>query len=94
MRRNFIAGLAILVPIVATFWVLKWLFELIDGILAPAFEPVFSIPGFGFITIVILIHLANLLVTNILGRIFIQFGQSLVEKVPIASKYITFSNRL
>lgn len=88
LRQNFIAGLVVLIPVVATIWVIKWLFDIIDGILAPAFEPIFgrSIPGFGFVAIVILIYLLGLLVTNVLGKRLIQLGQSIVEKVPVVSQ--------
>lgn len=88
LRQNFIAGLVVLVPIVATIWVIKWLFDIIDGILAPAFEPIFgrAIPGIGFAAIVVLIYLAGLIVTNVFGRKIIQFSQSLVDKVPVVSQ--------
>ena len=88
LRQNFIAGLVILVPVVATIWVVKWLFDLIDGILGPAFVPIFgySITGIGFVAILILVYLLGLLVTNALGRKLVQFGQSIMEKVPVFSQ--------
>lgn len=88
LRQNFIAGLVVLIPVVATIWVIKWLFDIIDGILAPAFVPIFgyTITGIGFVAIVILVYLLGLLVTNVLGRKLVQFGQSLVDKVPVVSQ--------
>lgn len=88
LRQNFVAGLVVLIPVVATIWVIKWLFDLIDGILAPAFKPIFGqeIPGFGFVAVVILIYLLGLLITNVLGKRLVQFSQSLVDRVPVVSQ--------
>ena len=88
LRQNFIAGLVILVPVVATIWVIMWLFGIIDGILKPAFEPVFGrpVPGIGFAAILILIYLIGLLVTNVLGKKLVQYGQSIVSRVPVVGQ--------
>ncbi|MFC1925229.1 DUF502 domain-containing protein [Chloroflexota bacterium] len=88
LRQNFIAGLVVMIPIVATIWIITYLFNLIDGILKPAFKPIFGqeIPGFGFAAIVILVYLLGLLVTNVLGKKIIQLGQSMVDRVPLISQ--------
>jgi uncharacterized membrane protein len=86
LRRNFLAGLVIVTPIAATILIMKWLFDAIDGILEPVVELIFGRPvaGIGFAAIVILIYLAGLVAANVMGRRFIQFGESLVVRVPMA----------
>jgi uncharacterized membrane protein len=86
LRRNFLAGLVIVTPIAATILIMKWLFDAIDGILEPVVELIFGRPvaGIGFAAIVILIYLAGLVAANVMGRRVIQFGESLVVRVPMA----------
>ncbi len=86
LRRNFLAGLVIVTPIAATILIMKWLFDAIDGILEPVVELIFGhpIPGIGFAVMLILIYLAGLVAANVIGRRAIQFGESLVVRVPMA----------
>ncbi|MBL7119048.1 MAG: DUF502 domain-containing protein [Dehalococcoidia bacterium] len=85
MQRNFIAGLIVLTPLVATVVIMKWLFELIDGILGPAFEPILgrAYPGAGFVAMLILIYLAGLIAANVLGKRAIRYGESWVQRLPL-----------
>jgi uncharacterized membrane protein len=58
MRRSFLRGLAIIIPIAITVWVLWFIFQFIDGIASPFYEQIgLNIPGLGFITAIILIIL-------------------------------------
>ena len=86
LRRYFLAGLLIVVPIAATILILKWLFGYIDGILGPADEVIFGrhIPGFGFAVIIIVIFLAGLFAANVIGKRAIKYGESMLKVVPIA----------
>ena len=85
MQRTFVAGLVIITPLAATFLVMKWLFDFIDGIMAPLFELILgrSIPGIGFVVLVILIYLIGLMAANVFGKRIILFGDSVVERMPI-----------
>ena len=85
IRRDFLAGLLVIVPLAATVLILKWLFESIDGILAPAVEAIFGhpIPGIGFGAIIVLIYLAGLITTNIVSRKAFQRSESLLLQVPV-----------
>ncbi|MFC1923968.1 DUF502 domain-containing protein [Chloroflexota bacterium] len=85
LRQYFIAGLVVLTPLVATVLVMKWLFDFIDGIMAPLFELILgrSIPGIGFVVLVILIYLTGLMAANVFGKRIIQFIETVVERVPV-----------
>ena len=96
-RRRLIAGVLVVVPLWVTFIALKFLFNLLDGIFGPLAEQWlgFSIPGLGFIVLVIILYLIGLVATNIMGRSLINLGESILNKIPIvrniyrASKQIT-----
>jgi len=85
LRRNFIAGLIVLTPLVATILIMKWLFGAIDGILEPVFEPIMgrAYPGMGFVAIVILIYLAGVVAANVFGKRAIRYTESLVDRLPL-----------
>jgi uncharacterized membrane protein len=97
VRRDFLAGILVIVPLAATIWILKWLFDAVDGILEPAVEAIFGRPiaGIGFGILIILIYLAGLFVSNFIGKKIIERGESLLREVPMIREiYSTFKQIL
>ncbi len=84
-KKYFITGLFVIVPVWATYYVLKALLGVIDGIVAdlPAYVLGHRIPGMGIITLVILVLLVGILFTNYLGRKIVTVGDELLHKVPL-----------
>lgn len=96
-RRYFVTGFLLVVPVAATVLVMKWLFDTVDSILAPSLEKIFGrdIPGIGLIAIIVLIYLAGIVATNVIGRRLFQHGESLLIKVPMVRElYNTFKQVL
>ncbi|MBI4236163.1 MAG: DUF502 domain-containing protein [Chloroflexi bacterium] len=87
LRRTFIAGGLIVIPVVATYWVLRFLFNLIDGVLRPPLEQALGlhVPGLGAIVLILLVYLLGLLGANVLGRRAIHLGQRVLLRVPLVS---------
>jgi uncharacterized membrane protein len=85
LRRDFLAGIFVIVPLVVTVLIFKWLFESIDGILAPAVEAIFGrpIPGIGFIAIILLVYIAGLIATNVVSGKAVRRAESLLAQVPV-----------
>jgi uncharacterized membrane protein len=85
LRDQFIAGLLVVVPLGATILILIWVFNSIDHILQPVVKAIFhhSVPGVGFAVTVVLIFLAGVFATNIIGRSVLRFFNSLLNKVPV-----------
>ena len=97
IRRDFLTGILVIVPLAATLLIFKWLFDAIDGILEPAVEAIFGRPiaGIGFAAIIVLIFLAGIFASNFVGRKVIQRGESLVEELPMVREiYNTFKQIL
>jgi len=97
MRRDFLAGILVIVPIAATLLILKWLFDAVDGILEPAVEAIFGRPiaGIGFGILIILIYLAGLFVSNFIGKKIVERAESLLKEVPMIREiYSTFKQIL
>jgi uncharacterized membrane protein len=93
MRTTFIAGLIVMVPIGLTVWILIWIFNGIEGLLAPLVQLVFGhpIPGVGFGITVVLIFVIGAITTNVIGRRLVRWSESMLGKVPIARHlYVAF----
>lgn len=90
LRRYFIAGLLLWLPIVATLFVLKFLVNLVDkslSLLPVAYRPDvilgFHIPGIGVVFTLICILVTGLLVTNFLGDYLVNFWEKIVNRIPL-----------
>lgn len=86
-RNTLITGLLILVPVVITYWILRFIFESLDGILQPVIRPILGrgIPGVGIAVLVVLIYVMGLVGANVLGKKLIYWGQQLLLKFPIVN---------
>jgi uncharacterized membrane protein len=86
-RNTLITGLLILVPVVITYWILRFIFESLDGILQPVIRPILGrgIPGVGIAVLVVFIYVMGLVGANVLGKKLIYWGQQLLLKFPIVN---------
>ncbi len=90
LRRYFVAGLLVWLPIVATYWILSFAISLIDRtllLLPEQYRPLeligFDIPGLGVILTVALIVLTGLIVANFFGRKLVALWESLLSRIPL-----------
>lgn len=85
LRRTFVAGLAVVLPLFLTFLILKVLVRSLDGVLAPVVEAIWGreIPLLGAVVTLLLILLVGALTTNIVGRKLVEMGDRLLLHIPI-----------
>ncbi|NOY89115.1 MAG: DUF502 domain-containing protein [FCB group bacterium] len=85
IKRSFISGVLVVVPIILTYIVLKFLFKTIDDILQPLIFQIFgySILGLGVFTTFLIIILAGILTRNFIGAKLYHYGDRLLVKMPI-----------
>ena len=85
LRNKFFLGLLVIVPVSATIWLLIWVFNGIDNILQPIIKSVWGhpVPGVGFGIIILLIFLAGIIASNVIGKRIIVFGETLLNRVPL-----------
>lgn len=85
MRRSFLRGLAIIIPIAITVWVLWFIFQFIDGIASPVYEKIgLNIPGLGFITAILIILLLGIASRYLIGKIFFRILERIFLNLPLA----------
>lgn len=92
MRKYFITGLLILVPIAITAWVLNLVIGTMDQslLLVPAqYRPKalfgFDIPGLGTILTVLIVFLTGLLTNNLVGNYIVRMWEKLLHRIPVVS---------
>ena len=89
-RSKLFAGIATLLPLYLTFFVIKFLFLTLEEMSAPMLTKLgVEIPGLGIILTVVLIFILGVLVTNFLGRKIFNLGERIVKKVPIVNMIYT-----
>ena len=90
MRRYFITGLLIWVPLGITIWVLQALIGTMDqsllllpGSLQPKALFGFHVPGLGAILTVLIVFITGLATANILGQRMVRFWEGVLARIPI-----------
>jgi uncharacterized membrane protein len=85
VRRTMVEGVLLLVPIVITFVILKWVWDFIDGVLRPSIETTtgVSFPGLGVAALLLLVYVAGLTWELDLGRRLLGSGQRVLMSLPI-----------
>ncbi len=86
IRGHFLAGILLIVPLAVTIGILAWLFASIDGILQPLVRTItgYTIPGVGFAATLLLIYVAGAIVSNVVGRRLVGYGEAALGKIPVA----------
>ncbi|GGC81301.1 DUF502 domain-containing protein [Undibacterium terreum] len=92
MRKYFITGLLILVPLAITLWVLNAIISTMDQslLLLPAqWRPEavvgFHIPGLGTILTLLIIFVTGLLTQNFIGNYVVSVWEALLNRIPIVN---------
>lgn len=97
LRQYFIAGLLVWLPMAITVWLLTWLYGLLDGIflsVVGAAHAIFpgpqssasgawrDIPGFGVMSVALVIGVTGLFVTNMFGQWWLRQWDRLMNRIP------------
>ncbi len=85
LRQAFLRGLAIVIPVFVTIWLLWLIFQLIDGIASPFYQYIgLNIPGLGFITAVVLILLLGVFSRYLVVKFFFRMIERFFLNLPLA----------
>jgi len=85
LRRSFIAGFFVTVPLVISVAALVWIFRLVDGSLSPMYATWLGreIPGLGLLTTMLIVLLVGAFATNVIGKRVLQRAESYLLRVPV-----------
>ena len=96
MKKYFITGLLIWVPLAATIWVLNLLIGILDQsllLLPVAYRPDtllgMHIPGLGAIVTLLIILLTGVLAANYFGRQLLALWENILARIPVVKSIYT-----
>ena len=96
LRRYFLGGILVIVPLIITILVLRFLFEGIDGLLSPFLARAigYKVPGLGIAATIILIFLAGFLTANVIGSRLFKIWEIFLIKTPLVRTIYGSSKQL
>lgn len=85
IKKRFVSGLIIIIPVIITISVIVWFFNFIDGLLSPLLDGLLHrhISGLGFITAIILVFIVGIISSNVIGKRIIGIFERLFLKLPV-----------
>ena len=92
MRKYFITGLLVLVPLAITVWVLSSVIGMMDKsllLLPEQWRPGtlygYHIPGLGAILTLATVFLTGLLANNLIGKYVVRLWEKLLHRIPVVN---------
>jgi len=85
LRRSFIAGFFVTVPLFISVAAFLWLFRLVDGLVGPVYAKYLGreVPGLGIATTALAVVLVGAIATNVVGKRFLQQAERVLLRVPL-----------
>jgi uncharacterized membrane protein len=85
LRRRFVTGFVVTVPLVISLVSLVWVFRAVDGLVGPLYHRwiTFDIPGLGIVTTAVLILAVGTVATNVFGKRLLQRAEGYLMMVPV-----------
>lgn len=86
LKRYFLTGLLVIIPLWGTVLILKTLFVAVDGILGDLLVrlvPSHYVPGLGILSLILLVLVTGLFATNFMGKQIVKWWEELLNRVPL-----------
>ncbi len=88
LRRYFLTGMIVAMPLVLTIYIVDWFIDFVDRQILP-FMPalegseLIAVPGIGLIIAIVLLIVLGWFATNVFGQTLINFGERIVARMPV-----------
>lgn len=91
IRTYFLTGLIVAGPVAITIWLVwsfvTWVDDLVRPFIPVTYRPEtylpIKVPGFGLIIAFLALTVLGFLTANLVGRTFVEIGETILERVPI-----------
>jgi len=99
-KTRMASGLVVLIPLVITLGVIRFLFEFTSGILLPFIDPaladwpVIARAALSFAILLVVVYVLGALATNIVGRRVLSLGERVVLKLPFVKVVYSVSKQI
>ncbi len=85
LRRSFIAGFFVTVPLFITIAAFIWIFAIVDGLTSAFYMRLLGrqVPGLGIITTAVGVVMVGAIATNVIGKRILQRADGYLLRVPV-----------
>lgn len=85
LRRTFLTGIIVTVPLIVTLVALVWIFQIVDAIATPVSTSVLgrAVPGLGVLITALVVLAVGVVATNVIGRRILARAESWLLHVPV-----------
>ena len=85
LRRSFITGFFLTVPLVVSIAAFLWIFQFLDGLLGPSFARWIGrpVPGLGILATALIVLVVGAVASNMLGKRLLQRAEYYLMRVPV-----------
>jgi uncharacterized membrane protein len=85
LRRRFITGFFVAVPLIISVAALMWIFHLIDDLSGPVYDRFLGrhVAGLGVATTLAFVLAVGVLASNVLGKRLLVRGESYLARIPV-----------
>lgn len=90
LRRNFLAGLLAILPLVITVWIIRWLIDVLESgvqllprFLRPDHVLPMYVPGLGALVTLVMIVAIGFLVSTVISQRLTRYANDLLLRIPV-----------
>jgi uncharacterized membrane protein len=85
LRRRFIAGFFVTVPLIISVAALVWIFQLIDDLSGPVYDQWLGVhvPGLGLVTTAVFVLMVGVVASNVFGKRVVGQAERILVRIPV-----------
>ena len=85
LRRRFITGFFVAVPLIISVAALVWTFGIIDDLTGPVYDRALGrhLPGLGVLTTALSVLLVGVIASNVFGKRLLSRGEGYLARIPV-----------
>jgi uncharacterized membrane protein len=85
LRRSFVTGFFVTVPLFISVAAFIWIFNVVDGLTTPLYDRLLGrrIPGLGVLSTAAAIVLVGAVATNVMGKRVLRRAENMLQHVPL-----------
>lgn len=91
IKRKFLTGLFILIPLIATIYIVYVIISFFEPLVSPFVRNMFFrlsgrelyIPGAGFVLFIVITYLTGTIASNYFGKTLLSRGEKILKRIPV-----------